>query len=322
VWTLDQVAYWQKQGLWPTAGSSAPIAAFASQSNFSNTNLIDYVTITTLGNASTWGFLASAIQAPGGCASTTRGIFGAGSIGTSSGFMITTVQYITWSATGNTTDFGNLTIGRYMLSGLNSSTRGVFCGCSNGSGTQYSNMDYITMATSGGATSFGTLSASAGGFGPLATSSSSTRGIIGGGYYGSIVSGIDYITIATTGNGTTFGNLTNGYGTYMAGCSSATRALFFGGGNFSTGGNAIQYVTIATTGNSATFGTLLGTTAQCQASSSSTRGVFNGTIGGASANSTIQYMTIATTGNSATFGNLTVAKVGGTSVSSGNGGTQ
>jgi len=303
-------------------GSGTPeqvLAAFASQSDFSNSNLIDYVSVSTLSNASDWGDLASAIQAPGGCASTTRGIFGGGATAASSGAMLSTVQFITWASTGNTTSFGNLTTARFMLSGLNSATRGVFCGGSNGSGTQYNTMDYITMSSSGTAAGFGSLTTTAGGFGPLATSSSSTRGIIGGGYYANIVSGINYITIASTGNATSFGTLTGSYGTYMAGCSSATRSLFFGGSNFGIGGNDIQYVTIATTGNSTDFGDLLSATAQCQASSSPTRGVFNG---GTASTNVIQYITIATTGNAADFGDLTTSRVGGTSVSSGNGGLQ
>ena len=29
VWTLDQVAFWNQQGLWPTAGNLAPLGVFA-----------------------------------------------------------------------------------------------------------------------------------------------------------------------------------------------------------------------------------------------------------------------------------------------------
>ena len=54
VWTLDQVAYWQKQGLWPIAGNAAPIALFAGM-NFTNT--INKVLIQTTGNATDFGDL-------------------------------------------------------------------------------------------------------------------------------------------------------------------------------------------------------------------------------------------------------------------------
>ena len=36
VWTLDQVAFWNKQGLWPIAGNAAPIALFAGGNGGSN----------------------------------------------------------------------------------------------------------------------------------------------------------------------------------------------------------------------------------------------------------------------------------------------
>ena len=31
VWTLDQVAFWQQQGLWPIAGNVAPYGMFAGE---------------------------------------------------------------------------------------------------------------------------------------------------------------------------------------------------------------------------------------------------------------------------------------------------
>ena len=54
-----------------------------------------------------------------------RGIFGGGTEDTS---QQVTIQYITIASTGNATDFGDLTIGRYAVSGCYSGSRGVFAG--------------------------------------------------------------------------------------------------------------------------------------------------------------------------------------------------
>ena len=48
VWTLDQVAYWQKQGLWPVAGNVLELGFFMSGDNtVTNLLTIDRITIST-----------------------------------------------------------------------------------------------------------------------------------------------------------------------------------------------------------------------------------------------------------------------------------
>jgi len=42
VWTLDQVAFWNQQGLWPIAGNLAPIGLFGGGN--APTNVIDQTT--------------------------------------------------------------------------------------------------------------------------------------------------------------------------------------------------------------------------------------------------------------------------------------
>ena len=63
------------------------------------------------------------------------------------------IQYFDIGTTGNTTDFGDLTVARRRLAGCSSSTRGVFAGGAGESNV----MDYITIASPGNATDFGDL---------------------------------------------------------------------------------------------------------------------------------------------------------------------
>ena len=74
---------------------------------FSHTNVIDYITISTTGNAIDFGDLLNAVQNTGsGCSSSTSGIF-------SGGFPSTNViQYITISSTGNAQDFWDISSAR------------------------------------------------------------------------------------------------------------------------------------------------------------------------------------------------------------------
>jgi len=309
IWTLDQVAYWQKQGLWPIAGNVAPRGLFMGGYGVTYRATIDYITIPTTGNATTFGNLTNGRQSLSSCASTTRACAAGGE---SASGRVATIDYVTIFTTGNATSFGSLSsASNYGSAGCNSSTRGIFWGgipTNNSTGT---NINYITIATTGNATSFGSLSQ----FTYTAGScSSSTRGLLAGGYDAVAINTIQYITIASTGNATTFGQLTTArYG--IMGASNSTRGVFAGGSS----SVVIDYVTIATTGNAISFGSLSSSPGFGSGSgpSSPTRAVFMGSSGTAAL-----YVEIATLGNSLTFGNLTVARTDLTGASSANGGTQ
>ena len=68
-------------------------------------NTIDFVTISTLGNAQDFGDATINVAQVQGCASRTRG-FSAGSWQPGA---TDTIQFVTISSTGNGSDFGNLT---------------------------------------------------------------------------------------------------------------------------------------------------------------------------------------------------------------------
>jgi hypothetical protein len=272
-------------------------------------NVMDYITIATTGNATDFGDLTLGRgEGLAACSSTTRGVF-AGGFKTEGGNAASNVMdYITIATTGNATDFGDLTVAKYALAGCSSTTRGVFGGA-NG----YSNViEYITIASTGNATDFGDLTVARQG---LAGCSSTTRGVFGGGTTPSNSNVMDYITIATTGNATDFGDLTIARDT-TAGCSSVTRGVF-GGGFSGSNSNVIDYITIATTGNATDFGDLTIARRVTGACSSSIRGVFGG---GNTSGNTIDYITIATTGNATDFGDLTIAREGLAALSNAHGG--
>jgi len=273
-----------------------------------NSGSIDYITISTTGNALSFGDAIVSRNWLSACSSGTRGVFGGGSPGAAPTGNV--IDYITIATTGNSSVFGSLTLPRFGLASCSSSTRGVFGGGYRNPAPGYQNViDYITIATTGNATDFGDLTQVRA---QLASCSSSTRGVFGGGETFTAPATtfhniIDYITIASVGNATDFGDLTiRRYGS--AACSSSTRGVF-GGGLQSTPNqyvNVIDYITIATTGNAIDFGDLTVNRYRLAACSSSTRGVFAGGNAPSADLNTIDYITIATTGNANDFGDLTV----------------
>jgi hypothetical protein len=65
-------------------------------------NVISYITIASLGNATDFGDLLAAQRDAAACSSSIRGVYGGGS-GPSN-----VIQYVTIATTGNATDFGDL----------------------------------------------------------------------------------------------------------------------------------------------------------------------------------------------------------------------
>ena len=75
-------------------------------------NNIEYITISTLGNASDFGDSTTGLNSASAAASPTRGVHMGG--GNSSPFVaINTVDYVQIMSTGNAVDFGDLTIAQY-----------------------------------------------------------------------------------------------------------------------------------------------------------------------------------------------------------------
>lgn len=272
-------------------------------------DVMDYITIATTGDALDFGDLTQARYGIASMYSDTRGVFACGY----NGGYFNTIDYITTLTTGNATDFGDASTSTYSIAGVSNLTRGVFLsiGASRGS-----NLDYITIATTGNATSgFGSLTRSTTSIG--GNVNSDTRGVfLGGNTSGDVNSNVmDYITIDTTGNAIDFGDLT--VGRYSpAGLSSETRGVCMGGVASSGAVNTMDYITIDTTANATDFGDLLGVMASPTGGlTNDTRGVIAGGSSASGRADIIQYITIDTTGNATDFGDLTLARSGAGGVS-------
>ena len=123
---------------------------------------IDYITISSTGDAQDFGDLSSGRSQFGCCFSNaTRGIIGGGITGPAPTTPINTTEFITIASTGNVQDFGDLsrTNTRHAASAC-SPIRGVFAGGDpNTSPYPKSNaMDFLTIPTTGNSLDFGDLS--------------------------------------------------------------------------------------------------------------------------------------------------------------------
>jgi len=274
---------------------------------------IDYITISTTGNAQDFGNLTQARGYMSSSSSRTRGVFNGG--GTPGA--VNTQDFITISSTGDAQNFGDLQTARYGAGNCSSSIRGVFGGGNPGPSNV---IEFITIATAGNTQDFGDLTQARVYVGGC---SSNTRGVFGGGTTPSDkVDTMDFIAISSTGNATDFGNLTQAR-TGVSGLSSRTRGVFSGGlsGNDPyTYHDIIDYITIATLGNAADFGDLIEGAYYTSSCSSSTRGVIGGAFVTPAYKNTIQYVTIASTGNAKDFGDLTATRGVASAVSNGHGG--
>tara|TARA_B100000902_G_scaffold382705_1_gene420692 strand:- start:1550 stop:3310 length:1761 start_codon:yes stop_codon:yes gene_type:complete len=122
-----------------------------SGSGNANWNILQYVTISTLGDAINFGDLnySTGVYAKFGCSSDTRGVFGGGTTPTYQNEM----SYITIASLGDSNDFGDLTQLRAHAASTSNKIRGVWAGGYNPSARN--TIDYVTIASAGNAQDFG-----------------------------------------------------------------------------------------------------------------------------------------------------------------------
>ena len=232
------------------AGGTKPAAG--------NQNLLEYITIATTGNSKDFGSIGTLFRYGGGISNSTRGLIcgayqGGGASGTKN-----VIQYITIASLGNTADFGDIIAnsnnGIFGAGTCQSSTRGITFGGGTGP-SQVNEINHITIGTLGNSVDFGDLSAAKL---YMQGVSSSTRGVVAGGYQESGFTStnvIEFITIASTGDATDFGDLiTAARQPGSSGGSNKIRGVFVGGGVHPSYYNTMEFVTIASTGNSSDFG--------------------------------------------------------------------
>jgi len=260
--------------------------------------MIDYLELSTLGNALYFGDLINARANKTACADTTRGLF----LGGNSPSDVTDIDYVTISSAGNGIDFGDITAARAYCTGCNSSTRGFVVGGWAGSNPPPNVIDYCEIQSLGNSVDFGDLFTGRYGHG---TTSSPTRAVVMGGANNNAGDdraerAMEFFNMASKGNGMDFGEADVKRRMIMNGSSNGTRGVF-GGGATSVNFNTISYVTIASTGNAEYFGDLTVLKQRAGGACTGTRAVFYNTAN-PSLNNTIDYINFATTGNAMDFG--------------------
>jgi len=136
----------------PSACSSSTRGVFGGGSP--GINVIQFATISTLGNAADFGDLISSTRNGASCSNAVRGLFGGGDPG------VNVIQYVTIATLGNAIDFGDLTTVKSRFGACSSPTRGVFGGgyTAPAPGSASSNIiDYVTIMSTGNAIDFGDL---------------------------------------------------------------------------------------------------------------------------------------------------------------------
>ena len=123
----------------------------------SNSDIIDYVTMASGGNAQDFGNLTASGRCPGGASSSTRAIFA----GVNSSNVI---SYVEINTLGNALDFGDLTnVTGNRTASFSSPTRFV---CMSGhSSPNQGAIDFLNIANKGNTVRFGDLSYAGVGYG-------------------------------------------------------------------------------------------------------------------------------------------------------------
>ena len=281
-----------------------------------NRNIIEYITIETLGNTLDFGDLV--YERRGGtqnCGSRVRALVAGGYTGPAD---TNGIDFFAFSSTGNAQDFGNLTSNTHSGSACSTNVRGLFTGGYTGSGTVTNNICYVTISQTGNAVDYGDLTRQSR---ALGSCQSSTRGIQAGGAP-SNQNTMDFITMMTTGNATDYGDLTVGRD-IITGGGNSTRGIFAGGRTAPAGAftNIIDFITIATTGNATDFGDLQAAAYMAGKSSSCSSLRMVMTMPNTpSFQAGFDFVEITTTGNAQDFGDASEAMQSNGANSNGHGG--
>ena len=220
-----------------------------------NTDVIEYITMASEGNAIDFGNLFQGRDSGCSTSSSTRGLW-AGGINRSPLSGSNVIDYVEIQTLGNALDFGDLFFTATECNGVVSSgIRGFFQG--GGYPSIHNGIDMITIASKGDAIDFGDLSISAsykGGF------SSQVRAVIGGGmhiYPATPTDQQDTYIMASAGTVTNFGNLTVARHSPM-GASTHVRGIYAGGSapNDNTALAVVDSVIIASDGTAEDYAEL------------------------------------------------------------------
>ena len=287
-----------------------------------STNVLEFVTISTTGNAQDFGDLVIKRHYQGGAASRTRGFsIGGESPGQPNG--VASIDTFVFSSIGNATDYGDLTQAADFVISFSDATRAV-SNLGNIGGTNKQNvLEYFNMASTGSAVDFGDMQYyNYNG----CTTQSSIRGFFIGGQSpaGSphYTDAITAITTSTTGSHVDWGDLLKDRSNIPAGFGNSTRGFCAGGADQPYTGdfNTIQFFSVVTSGNATDFGDLNTNFEFICGTSDTTRGLITQGQTGGSPNNIIEFITMSTSGNATDFGDTTIGRYGGKAVSNAHGG--
>ena len=168
-------------------------------SPYGTTNVTEFVTIQSTGNAQDFGDLTVARDRTAGAASPTRGVIFQGYSAPSNQDVL---DFFTTASTGNAVDFGDPTGSNSMGDATSNNIKGLYIG---GGNPGVNTIDEITFSTTGNAIEFGDMPLGGRGGGGAADA---TRAVMGRGISDTNENNLFYVTIATRGDAVDFGDLT------------------------------------------------------------------------------------------------------------------
>ena len=144
-----------------TAAMNSPtrgvIASGYGPSPYPHPGTIDYITTSTLGNASDFGDMNVAVSAASGASNAVRGVAMQGyTFPSPATVYYNTIQYITMATLGNALDFGDMSDAVSQGSGVSSPIRAVSMGGTKAPG-DVDVIEYVQIMTTGNAVDFGNL---------------------------------------------------------------------------------------------------------------------------------------------------------------------
>lgn len=277
-------------------------------------NTIDYINISTPGNATDFGDLTVARYSGATMSNATRAVFGGGIVVNNSDVL----DYVTVATPGNAIDFGDMSATWAYIASEGDGTYGVMASGYRFSGQSlYNDIEYITIDTPSNSTSFGNLSGNQTG---RAMGTNGTIGVIttgndgsGSAYSNSMLT----ITMATPGNAVvSSGTLLDSW-TYVQNLPGDNTYLLVGAGRRSNGEDAngwtnmVEKFATATQTGATDHGDLTNSGGMSAASSDGTYAFWAGREGSNTPSGqsngryhTIEQMSIATGGNSTDFGTI------------------
>lgn len=139
-----------------TYGTASPTRGLicGGSSDSQAINVIQYITIASTGNSTSFGNLSTVNVNLSAASSNTRAVIAGG---TNNVTTFNAISYVTIATTGGAAGFGDLTVARRGLAACSSSINAIFGGGTDAGSTIVNVIDKVTIATTGNATDFGDL---------------------------------------------------------------------------------------------------------------------------------------------------------------------